>query len=241
MSLALVYTHMIKYLLPPYNPAAGGIYMEYSKGIRQEVFIKYACGYTPKEIAEETGIHFVTIYRWINTWKKDMDGHPLTDFSLQNVGAILTYTEELKRELKEAECSLSIIHTSGILQTILLRQRISMALPLLDSYPARFLAQTFKVSPSSIYYHKRQEQRKAERQKQDEYISSKIQEIFSESDGRLGAERIRTQLRNQGIVTSKKKIIKFMNQMGLVSNCRSDTYYPSESQEAEGANVQILQ
>ena len=215
--------------------------MGYSKDIKQEVLVKYVCGYTPKEIAEESGIHFVTIYRWINNWGKDLDGWPLTDLPLRDIGAILTYTEELKRELKEAEHSLSIIHTSGILQTIPLRQRISMALPFLDSYPARFLAQTFEVSPSSIYYHKRQEQRKAERQKQDEYISSKIQEIFIENDGRLGAERIRTQLRNQGIVTSKKKIIKFMNQIGLVSNCRSDTYYPSESQEAEGTNVQILQ
>ena len=215
--------------------------MGYSKGTQQEVFIKYVCGYTPKEIAEESGIHFVTIYCWINDWKKDLNGHPLTDLPLQDVGTILAYTEKLKQKLDEAECSLSIIHTSGILQTIPLRQRISMALPLLDSYPARFLAQTFEVSPSSIYYHKRQEQRKAERQKQDEYISSKIQEIFSESDGRLGAERIRIQLRNQGIVTSNKKIIKFMNQMVLVSNCRSDTYYPSESQEAEGDNVQILQ
>lgn len=215
--------------------------MGYSKGIQQEVFIKYVCGYTPKEIAEESGIHFVTIYRWINTWRKDMDARPLTDFPLQDVGAILTYTEKLKRKLKEAERSLSIIHTSGILQTIPLRQRIDMALPLLDSYPARFLAQTFEVSLSSIYYHKRQGQRKAKRQKRDEYISSKIQEIFSESDGRLGAERIRIQLRNQGIVTSKKKIIKLMSQMGLVSNCQSDAYYTSESQKEEGDNVQILQ
>lgn len=170
-----------------------------------------------------------------------MDARPLTDFPLQDVGAILTYTEKLKRKLKEAERSLSIIHTSGILQTIPLRQRIDMALPLLDSYPARFLAQTFEVSLSSIYYHKRQGQRKAKRQKRDEYISSKIQEIFSESDGRLGAERIRIQLRNQGIVTSKKKIIKLMSQMGLVSNCQSDAYYTSESQKEEGDNVQILQ
>ena len=215
--------------------------MGYSKGTQQEVFIKYVCGYTPKEIAEESGIHFVTIYRWINDWKKDLNSHPLTDLPIQDIGAILTYTEKLKQRLEEAERSLSIIHISGILQTIPLRQRISMTLPLLNSYPARFLAQTFEVSPSSIYYHKRQEQRKAERQKQDEYISSKIQEIFSESDGRLGAERIRIQLRNQGIVISKKKIIKFMNQMGLVSNCRSDAYYPSESQEGEQGNVQILQ
>ena len=215
--------------------------MEYSKGIRQEVFIKYVCGYTPKEIAEESGIHFVTIYRWINTWRKELDDRPLTDLPIQDVGAILTYSEELKRKLDEAERSLSIIHTSGILQTIPMRQRISMALPLLDSYPAKFLSQTFEVSLSSIYYHKRQGQRKAERQKQDEDISAKIRKIFTESDGRLGAERIRIQLHNQGIVTSKKKIIKLMNQMGLVGSRRSNAYYPSESQEEEVANVQILQ
>ena len=215
--------------------------MGYSKGTQQEVFIKYVCGYTPKEIAEESGIHFVTIYRWINDWKKDLNSHPLTDLPIQDIGAILTYTEKLKQRLEEAERSLSIIHISGILQTIPLRQRISMTLPLLNSYPARFLAQTFEVSLSSIYYHKRQGQRTAKRQKQDKYISSKIQEIFTESDGRFGAERIRIQLRNQGIVISKKKIIKFMNQMGLVSNCRSDAYYPSESQEGEQGNVQILQ
>ena len=116
-----------------------------------------------------------------------------------------------------------------------------MALPLLDSSPAKFLSQTFEVSLSSIYYHKRQGQRKAERQKQDEDISAKIRKIFTESDGRLGAERIRIQLHNQGIVTSKKKIIKLMNQMGLVGSRRSNAYYPFESQEEEGDNVQILQ
>lgn len=215
--------------------------MRYSKDIRQNIFIKFVCGYSPQEIAKESGIHFVTIYRWINTWRKDMEGHPLTDLPLQDVGTILTYSEELKRKLDEAERSLSIIHTSGILQTIPLRQRISMALPLLDSYPAKFLSQTFEVSLSSIYYHKGKERSKTKHQKQDEDISSKIHEIFRESDGRYGAERIRIQLHNQGIVTSKRKIIKLMKQMGLVSNTCSGTYYPSQPQEEEGNNVQILQ
>ena len=215
--------------------------MRYTKDIRQEVLIRHICGHKPKEISDEFGIHFVTIYRWINNWRKGLDGRPLTDLPLQDIGTILTYTEELKRRLEELDHSLSIIHTSGILQTIPVRQRIDMVLSFLDSYPAKFLAQTFEVSLSSIYYHKRQGQRKAKRQKQDEYIGSKIQEIFTESDGRLGAERIRIQLHNQGIVTSKKKIIKLMNQMGLVSNCRSDAYYSSESQEGEQGNVQILQ
>ena len=62
--------------------------MKYSKSIRQEVFVKYVCGYTPKEIAKETGIHFVTIYRWVNSWsdeykwllyEKYRDGSSLTE------------------------------------------------------------------------------------------------------------------------------------------------------------------
>ena len=215
--------------------------MGYSKDIKQEVLERYVCGYTPKEIAEEAGIHFVTIYRWINTWRKEMDSRPLTDLPLQDVGTILTCTEELKRKLEEAERSLSIIHRSGILQTIPLRQRIDMVLPLLDSYPAKFLAQTFEVSLSTVYYHKGQEQRKIQRQQQDEAMRSRIQEIFEENNGRIGAERIRVLLHNQGVIVSKKKIIRFMKQLELSSNIYSDTYYPSQSQEEERDNVQILQ
>lgn len=215
--------------------------MRYTKDIRQEVIIRHICGHKPKEISDEFGIHFVTIYRWINNWSKDWKGRPLTDLPLQDVGAILTYSEKLKRKLDEAERSLSIIHTSGIFQTIPLRQRINMVLPLLDSYPAKFLARIFEVSLSSIYYHKGQEQRKIQRQQQDEDMRSRIQEIFNENNGRIGAERIRILLNNQGITISKKKIIRFMKQLELSSNICSDTYYPSQSQEEERDNVQILQ
>ena len=215
--------------------------MKYSKRIKQEVFVKYVCGYTPKEIAKETEIHFTTIYRWINNWRKDLNGRPLTDLPLQDVGTVLTDTEELKRRLEEAERSLTIIHTSGILQTIPLKRRISMILPLLDSYPTKFLAQAFEASLSSIYYHKGQEQRKAQRQQQDEDICSRIQGTFHESGGRIGAERIRILLHNQGVIVSKKKIIRFMKQLKLSPNIYAGTYYLSQSQEAEGNHVQILQ
>ena len=215
--------------------------MKYSKSIRQEVFVKYVCGYTPKEIAKETGIHFATIYRWVNSWRKDLNDRPLTDLPLQDVGTILSYTEELKQRLEEAERTLSIIHTSGILQTIPLRQRIDMVLSLLDAYPAKFLAQAFEVSLSSIYYHRGQEQRKIQRQQQDEDMRSRIQEIFTENNGRIGARRIRILLHNQGVIVSKKKVIRFMKQLGLTSNTRSKIYYASQSKQEEGDDVQILQ
>lgn len=44
--------------------------MGYSKGIQQEVFIKYVCGYTPKEIAEESlGYGDRTIYMVNSIWR----------------------------------------------------------------------------------------------------------------------------------------------------------------------------
>ncbi len=108
-------------------------------------------------------------------------------------------------------------------------------------FSAKFLAQTFEVSLSSIYYYKGQEQRKIQRQQQDEAMRSRIQEIFEENNGRIGAERIRILLHNHGVIVSKKKIIRFMKQLELSSNTYSDTYYPSQSQEEERDNVQILQ
>ena len=49
----------------------------YPAKIKHEIFMKYICGYTPKELADEFGIHFTTIYRWIEKWRKDLPKHTL--------------------------------------------------------------------------------------------------------------------------------------------------------------------
>lgn len=72
-------------------------------------------------------------------------------------------------------------------------------------------------------------------------MRSRIQEIFEENNGRIGAERIRILLHNQGVIVSKKKVIRFMKQLGLTSNTRSKIYYPSQIKQEEGDDVQILQ
>ena len=95
--------------------------------IKREIFIKYICGFTPKELADEFGIHFTTIYRWIEGWKRDLPRHTLKELPLQDIGTILEYTENLKRQLDEVERSLSIIHKSRVLQTVPLKERITMA------------------------------------------------------------------------------------------------------------------
>ena len=135
--------------------------------IKREIFIKYICGFTPKELADEFGIHFTTIYRWIEGWKRDLPRHTLKELPLQDIGTILEYTENLKRQLDEVERSLSIIHKSRVLQTVPLKERITMAKKLIETYPVKLLCDTFEIPMSTLYYYKRKTRNETKRQQEE--------------------------------------------------------------------------
>lgn len=210
--------------------------------IKREIFIKYICGFTPKELADEFGIHFTTIYRWIERWKKDLPKHTLQELPLQDIGTILEYTENLKRQLDEIERSLSIIHESRVLQTVPLKERITIAKKLIETYPVKLLCDTFEIPMSTLYYHKRKIKNETRLQQEEHDLSDAIRSVFEKSKGRLGAERIRVLLQEQGIKTSKRRIGRLMKQMGLSSNECARTYYPSScvGDLEEGIDVKIL-
>ena len=110
---------------------------------KHKALVKYICGYSPQELANELNVHFTTVYRWVSTWQKDLSCRKLTDLSIQDIGEILTYTEELRQQLIGLERSTAIIHESKVMQIIPMEQRIDMAVPLLDTYPVSTLCQTF--------------------------------------------------------------------------------------------------
>ena len=210
--------------------------------IKREIFIKYICGYTPKELADEFGIHFTTIYRWIEGWKRDLPRHTLKELPLQDIGTILEYTENLKHRLDDAERSLAIIHESSVLQTVPLKERITIAKKLMETYPVKLLCDTFEIPMSTLYYYKRKTRNETKRQQEERDLSDAIRSVFEKSKGRLGAERIRVLLQEQGITTSKRRIGRLMKQMGLSSNECARTYYPSSCviDLEEGIDVKIL-
>ena len=210
---------------------------------KHEAFIKYICGYSPQELANELNVHFTTVYRWIGAWKRTLSRYKLADLPIQDVGAILTYIEELRQQLADLERSTAIIHESKVMQSIPIEQRIDMAVSLLETYPVSTLCQTFEINPSTLYYHKRTFQNGTKRFRQDGQISSAIAEAFEESGARFGAERIRVQLEKRGIRTSKKRIIKLMKNMGLYNKSPELPYYPSSNSDRPEVvyDVQILQ
>ena len=210
--------------------------------IKREIFIKYICGFTPKELADEFGIHFTTIYRWIERWKKDLSEHTLAELSFQDMGMVLEYSKDLKQQLDETERALSIIHESEVLQTIPLKERVSIAKKYVETYPIKLICHTFEIPVSTLYYYKRKTRNETKRQQEEHDLSDAIRVIFEENKGRLGVERIRILLQEQGITTSKRRIGRLMKQMGLSSNRCARTYYPSSCvfDLEEGADVKIL-
>lgn len=198
----------------------------YSEDQKYEVLLKYLCGYTPQKIADEVGIHRTTVYRWIADWKEGLKSHTLAELPIQDMGAILTHIAELEKLINEQNQTISIIHESHILQSIPLKHRLDMAIQYLNTYSAKQVCHAFEMRLSSLYYHIGATQKETRYQQKENLLRSEITRVFEDSGRRFGAERIRIQLRNQGIHTSKKRIIRLMKQMGFYNESPEQSYYP---------------
>ena len=198
----------------------------YSEDQKYEVLQKYLWGYAPPKIADEVGVHRSTVYRWIADWKDDLKRYTLAELPIQDMGAVLTHIADLERQLDEQKRMIAIIHESHILQSIPLKYRLDMATQYLNTYSLTQLCHVFEIRPSSLYYHIGATRKETRYQQKEQLLRSEITRAFEDSGRRLGAEQIRLQLRNHGIHTSKKRIIRLMKQMGLYNKGSEQLYYP---------------
>ena len=141
------------------------------------------------------------------------------------MGMVLEYVKGLKQQLEETERSLAIIHESGILQAIPLKERLNMAMSLVETYSAKLLCHTFEIPQSTFYHHRKNKGGGTERQQRDCDICNAIRDAFAESRGRLGSRRIQMLLHRKGIEVGKRKVSKLMKQMGLLTNQGTTIYY----------------
>ena len=102
---------------------------------------------------------------------------------------------------------------------------------------------SYIIIKSSISNSIFQNNKETKYQQKEKLLRSEITRVYEDSGRRLGAEQIRLQLRNHGIRTSKKRIIRLMKQMGLYNESPEQPYYPMpDASDLENTqDVQILQ
>ena len=80
------------------------------------------------------------------------------------------------------------------------------------------LCRVLNVSRQGYYAWVRR--KPSRRQKQDQVLNRSIQKAFHESRGRYGSPRVYLELRDEGTVTSRKRVARLMRQHGLVARPR---------------------
>jgi putative transposase len=80
------------------------------------------------------------------------------------------------------------------------------------------LCRVLNVSRQGYYAWVRR--KPSRRQEQDQVLNRSIQKAFDESRGRYGSPRVYLELRDEGTVTSRKRVARLMRQHGLVARPR---------------------
>ena len=98
-------------------------------------------------------------------------------------------------------------------------------------YPVVKWATHFEVSTSGYYKWRREREHRTQR---DESERSRIREIFQESNGTYGAERICGKLRKDGHTASFKRVKRMMDLDGLHSVHRHQSRSLTDSRKSRG-------
>lgn len=128
--------------------------MRYSETVHQEAYQLFLQGYACRQISETCHVPLPTIYLWQRRWREKLSGQTLKDLSLEDAGTLLLTTQALRRELEEAQRDLQILHESGILRTIPIRDRSLFARKYADQVP--YIYKVFELSPSAFFRYRKE-------------------------------------------------------------------------------------
>ena len=88
------------------------------------------------------------------------------------------------------------------------------------NYPIRWMCQWLKVSRSGFYRWLAMKLNPSQRQLHDRLLAQQVSAIFEQSHQSYGSPRITVELAQQGLGVSRKRVIRLMQQQGLVARRR---------------------
>lgn len=185
---------------------------EYPVEFKRKIIHRYEKGESIKELSQELNVAQSTIYHWRKLY-----------CSIQ--AQQRTYTpkefDAISRQLEKLEHKIEIIQATGYLEEIPLQRKLKtleqMYLTEDSPYSVHELCEALGVARGTFYNHIFRRADRSAREKEQEELMIKVQQIFDDSQQRFGAEKIRTVLAQTGIHVSAKRISAIMQELDLRS------------------------
>ncbi len=182
--------------------------MKYSTEFIQNCCTDYNNGTPVCVICERYQVPRATVYRWLNQHKDLSPDEVLTKKSLDNMRRKQERTEQMCQILKLVNCTTSSP----------LRIKLYELEKLADQFPIRILCDALEVDRGTFYNHlKRNKKENSSYAQRRRELSVAVREIFEESRGLFGSDKILSVLQSRGYKTSKRMVRQLMLEMGLHS------------------------
>ncbi len=198
----------------------------YSNEIKQRAIDLHTRGTPVPEICKQLGIGRSTLFLWVQQADPD---HPKTIPKKDCLE---------KNELERLRIENRIFRTCGCTPSSPLSERLHAIDQYKDEFTIYRLCKALDVLKSTYYHHSLRSPEKTQNELMDEQLKPLIAEIFEKSRETFGARRLRVKLREEGYVTSEKRINRLMKEMGLnaagpkpmlnSANDRIYKYYPNK-------------
>lgn len=179
---------------------------------------KYRSGDPVSSIVKEFEVPRSTVYYWINQYRDVPDVNDITlKKTLDNINRRHEKLQQICEVLKSVNCTCNAP----------LKTKLYELEKLYGQYSVRVLCEALDVNRSTFYNHilrnKKQDTSYVKRRRE---LSVAIREIYEESHGLFGSDKILSVLSDKGYHTSKQMVRELMREMGLKSlrSCAKKDY-----------------
>lgn len=198
----------------------------YSEEYKKNLVAQYKAGISVQNICVRHGIARSTLFLWVKQYTANADGRiPREQYLLQ-------------KELEHLRTENAIFRSCGCSPSAPLEVRLHAISSHQSEFSIHALCKAMQVNRSTYYHHTLRAPEQTKIQLEDNWLKSLITEIFTKSECRFGARKIRVKLMQVGYTVSERRILRLMKELGLSAqqkhpkinsaNDRQYRYYPNK-------------
>lgn len=185
------------------------ILLKFSVIERENVVKRYQGGESVFALCSELNVSRSTIYNWIKEHgisSSKSDGTPITAKAVHL----------LEKRVKKLEAELEIWKRCGCTLDSPLQEKLVAIEKLVPEFGVHAPCRVLGVLRSTYYHRALRSPEQTMIEKENELFQPVIRKIFEDTQGRLGAKKIRVIMMTQGYTISPERISRLMKEMGLV-------------------------